>query len=81
MKDTLNIAEPVIQAKGVDLVFQTGDGPVQALKWIREPRREGDDNTVEVWLDPARAYLPVQARLSSSPSDTPLELLLEGPAN
>lgn len=60
---------------------QTSSGPVQALKWVREPRREGDDNTVEVWLDPARAYLPVQARLSSSPSDTPLELLLEGPAN
>ncbi len=31
MKDTLNIAAPVIVAAGVDLVFQTGDGPVQAL--------------------------------------------------
>ncbi len=30
MKDTLST--PVIEAKGVDLVFETGDGPVQALK-------------------------------------------------
>ena len=30
MKDTLS--SPVIEAKGVDLVFQTGDGPVQALR-------------------------------------------------
>ena len=30
MKDTL--AAPVIEAKGVNLVFETGDGPVQALK-------------------------------------------------
>ena len=30
MKDT--IAQPVIQARGVNLVFQTNDGPVQALK-------------------------------------------------
>ncbi|MEO8241959.1 MAG: ABC transporter ATP-binding protein [bacterium] len=30
MKDTMNPA--VIEARGVDLVFQTGDGPVQALK-------------------------------------------------
>ncbi len=31
MKDTLN-SSPVIEARGVNLVFQTGDGPVQALK-------------------------------------------------
>ena len=30
MKDTA--ARPVIEAKGLDLVFQTGDGPVHALK-------------------------------------------------
>lgn len=30
MKDTL--ASPVIEAKGVNLVFETGDGPVQALQ-------------------------------------------------
>ena len=30
MKDTLSL--PVIEARGVNLVFETGDGPVQALK-------------------------------------------------
>ncbi|MBN2630346.1 MAG: ABC transporter ATP-binding protein [Rhodobacteraceae bacterium] len=32
MKDTLNIGQPVIEAKGLNLVFQTGDGPVHALR-------------------------------------------------
>ena len=31
MKDT-QTTPPVIEARAVDLVFQTGDGPVQALK-------------------------------------------------
>jgi NitT/TauT family transport system ATP-binding protein len=32
MKDTLNMSAPVIEAIDLNLVFQTGDGPVQALK-------------------------------------------------
>ena len=32
MKDTLNMAAPVIEAQELNLVFQTDDGPVQALK-------------------------------------------------
>jgi NitT/TauT family transport system ATP-binding protein len=32
MKDTGAIAQPVIEAKGVGLTFETGDGPVHALK-------------------------------------------------
>lgn len=32
MKDTAEIVKPVIEAKGLNLVFQTNDGPVQALK-------------------------------------------------
>ena len=32
MKDTLNSQAPVIEAQGLNLVFQTGDGPVHALK-------------------------------------------------
>ena len=32
MKDTLNTTGPVIEAAGIDLVFQTNDGAVQALK-------------------------------------------------
>ncbi|MGL6211725.1 MAG: ABC transporter ATP-binding protein [Paracoccaceae bacterium] len=32
MKDTMNVAHPVVEAAGVNLVFPTSDGPVQALK-------------------------------------------------
>lgn len=32
MKDTTTFAAPVIEAKGLNLVFQTNDGPVHALK-------------------------------------------------
>ena len=32
MKDTWEASAPVIEAKGLNLVFQTADGPVQALK-------------------------------------------------
>ncbi|MDZ4138230.1 MAG: ABC transporter ATP-binding protein [Erythrobacter sp.] len=32
MKDTLNMAAPVIEARGVNLTFPTDDGPVHALK-------------------------------------------------
>jgi NitT/TauT family transport system ATP-binding protein len=32
VKDTLNMISPVIEAAGIDLIFQTGDGSVQALK-------------------------------------------------
>ena len=32
LKDTISQSQPVIEAKGLNLVFQTADGPVQALK-------------------------------------------------
>ena len=32
MKDTVNTGPAVIEAKGLNLVFSTGDGPVHALK-------------------------------------------------
>jgi len=32
VKDTTNASQPVIEAKGLNLIFQTADGPVQALK-------------------------------------------------
>ena len=41
MKDTLN-APPVIEARAVDLVFQTGDGPVQALKDVSLTVQRGE---------------------------------------
>ena len=35
----------------------TDAGPVDAVKFIREPRKP-HDTQAEVWLDPARHYLP-----------------------
>lgn len=42
MKDTLANAAPVIEAKGVNLVFQTGDGPVQALRDVNLTVSKGE---------------------------------------
>jgi hypothetical protein len=64
----------VFQCEGNESVT-TPSGRVQAVKWLREPRKPMDTG-VEVWLDPARQYLPVRAQLTSSPSDPPLELRL-----
>ena len=40
MKDTLS--SPVIEAKGVNLVFETGDGPVQALRDVNLAVNRGE---------------------------------------
>jgi NitT/TauT family transport system ATP-binding protein len=42
MKDTLNPASPVIEAKALNLIFQTADGPVQALKDVHLTVNRGD---------------------------------------
>ena len=42
MKDTLNPAGPVIEAKRLNLIFQTADGPVQALKDVNLTVAKGD---------------------------------------
>jgi len=42
VKDTQNIAAPVIEAKGLDLVFQTADGPVHALRDVSLTIGKGD---------------------------------------
>lgn len=42
MKDTLNTGAPVIEAKGLNLTFQTGDGPVHALKDVNLTVNRGD---------------------------------------
>lgn len=47
-----------------------------ALKLLREARRP-HDTQVEIWLDPARAHLPLRARLSQPEGGAPLELRLE----
>ena len=42
MKDTLAPASPVIEARNLQLVFQTNDGPVQALKDVNLTINKGD---------------------------------------
>ncbi|HSF65319.1 MAG TPA: ABC transporter ATP-binding protein [Paracoccaceae bacterium] len=42
MKDTATQGRPVIEAKGLDLVFQTSDGPVHALKDVDLTIARGD---------------------------------------
>ena len=42
MKDSINISAPVIEAKGLNLVFQTSDGPVHALKDVNLTINKGD---------------------------------------
>ena len=54
----------------------TGAGSVSALKFVREPR-EPYDTMVQVWIDPARHYLPVRATQKSGPSDEGFELRLQ----
>ena len=51
-----------------------------ALKLVREARRPRDTQ-VEIWLDPARAHLPLRARLSQPDGGPPLELQLDSSAS
>ncbi len=52
-------------------------GPVpDALHLQRQPRR-AYDTQVEIWLDPARHHLPVQARLLALPAGEATELRLQ----
>jgi hypothetical protein len=54
-----------------------GGASVPAIKLLREPRK-ANDTRVEVWLDPQLHYLPVRARLTSSPDNETLELVRRG---
>jgi hypothetical protein len=51
------------------------DPRATGIKLVREPR-EPYDTRVEVWLDPAREFLPALARLGSARGDDVLELAL-----
>ncbi|TGD66065.1 ABC transporter ATP-binding protein [Tabrizicola sp. WMC-M-20] len=42
MKDTSHTGQPVIEARGLNLTFQTGDGPVHALKDVDLTINKGD---------------------------------------
>jgi hypothetical protein len=48
-------------------------GETQAIKLLRRPRR-AFDQTVEVWLAPTLAYLPVRIRLTDSGGVTDSQL-------
>lgn len=52
-----------------------GAGAVATVRLLREPPGPYDTRA-EVWLDPARSYLPVRARLSHGAGDEGLQLLL-----
>jgi hypothetical protein len=54
---------------------ETRAGPVDAVKFVREPR-EPYDTTVQVWLDPRQHALPVKATQKSGPGDEGYELRL-----
>ena len=61
-----------LRFEGLQAVDTPG-GSVRALRFLREP--EGPQDTrAEFWLDPARQYLPVRARLTDGSSDA-FELL------
>ncbi|MBV9889760.1 MAG: DUF3108 domain-containing protein [Rhizobacter sp.] len=54
---------------------ETPGGSVQAVKLLREGHG-ANDTTAEVWLDPARSYLPVRATLRNSSGTPEYDLLL-----
>ena len=58
-----------------DETVSTPAGVVHAVKWVRKWRSTADTQ-VEVWLDPARNFLPVRLRLATPKMGTPLELTL-----
>lgn len=57
--------------------LSTDAGPVDAVKFVREPRKP-HDTTAEVWLDPSHHYLPVRARIGNPEEGPMLELVRVG---
>jgi hypothetical protein len=57
--------------------IQTAAGATEALKFVRDGR-SAYDTRAEVWLDPARHYLPAHATLRNSAGSSEYDLLLEG---
>jgi hypothetical protein len=80
------IAMEVVGARGDAAVWtlrcagsedaETANGVVHAVKLVRDGR-SAYDTTAEVWLDPARAYLPAHATLRNSAGGSEYDLLLE----
>ncbi|HEY9064416.1 MAG TPA: DUF3108 domain-containing protein, partial [Burkholderiaceae bacterium] len=57
--------------------IETGIGPIDALKYVREPRPGAYDTTAQAWLDPKHHFLPARATLRSGPNDEGYELHLQ----
>ena len=65
----------VFRGLGADVV-ETSAGTVDSIGFRREPL-DPYDTTVQVWLDPARHWLPVRARIKAGPGDPGLGLVLQ----
>ncbi len=57
---------------------QTPSGQVSSAKWVRQPRKP-NDSLVEVWLDPARQWLPVRAQFGHEANSLALSLQQTSP--
>jgi hypothetical protein len=64
----------VFESFGIEDI-RTPAGPVRAVRWTRT-LRSSDESPAEVWVDPARKFLPVRLRLHVAPLDEPLEFTL-----
>jgi hypothetical protein len=64
----------VFRCMGAEAV-ETRAGPVDAIKFVREPR-EPYDTTIQVWLDPHQHGWPVRATQKSGPNDEGYDLHL-----
>ncbi len=60
---------------GLEAITPDSGATLRALRLTRAPRRT-QDTEVEIWLDPARGFLPVRARLTTMPDGDTLELSL-----
>lgn len=55
----------------------TPDGTVEALHLVRDARNPGD-TVADIWLDPARHWLPIRASLRTAQGASEYDLILRG---
>ena len=64
----------IFEASGAESI-KTPAGTLRTQKLTRT-LREPDDTRAEVWVEPARQFLPVRIRLTLPPFDAPLDMTL-----
>ena len=64
----------IFEASGAESI-KTPAGTLRTQKLTRA-LREPDDTRAEVWVEPARQFLPVRIRLTLPPFDAPLDMTL-----